>query len=145
MLTSKQQRFVEEYLVDLNATRAYQRAGYRAGDEAARRNGARMLTKADVSEAIAAGRARLSEQTGRTVAHVMADIERVRADAMQPITCPDTGAQTMLSHKDALKALELEGKHRGAFELNNRQKNPLGNFDGARLFAELFARPGAAE
>jgi hypothetical protein len=45
----------------------------------------------------------------------MADIGRVRDDAMKPVTDPETGEQAMLSHKDALKALELEGKHLGAF------------------------------
>lgn len=31
-LTAKQQRFVEEYLIDLNATQAAIRAGYKAGN-----------------------------------------------------------------------------------------------------------------
>lgn len=45
-------RFAQEYVIDLNGTAAYQRAGYKASEEAARRNAARLLTNADVSAAI---------------------------------------------------------------------------------------------
>lgn len=114
-LTPKQQRFVEEYLVDLNATQAYLRAGYKCTEEAARRNGARLLTNADIASAVASARVAVSERTARTIDDIMADIGRVRDSAMQTIPDPDTGAQVMVSYKDALKALELEGKRLGAF------------------------------
>ena len=123
-LNPKQQRFVEQYLVDLNATQAAIRAGYSA--KTANVQAARLLVHANISAAIADGRAKLSESTGRTVAAVMADIGRVRDDAMQEVTDPETGSRAMLSHKDALKALELEGKHLGAFEDRIRLSNPDG-------------------
>ena len=126
MLTPKQQRFVEEYMVDLNATAAYKRAGYIAQGNAAEVNASRLLGNAKVASAVDLRRASLSERTGRTVAAVMADIGRVRDDAMQEVTDPETGNRAMLSHKDALKALELEGKHLGAFEDRIRLSNPDG-------------------
>lgn len=48
-LTEKQKRFVDEYLIDLNATRAY-KAAYPSikKDETARVNGSRALTNANV-------------------------------------------------------------------------------------------------
>lgn len=138
-LTPKQQRFVEEYLVDLNATAAAKRAGYSA--RTAEWIGPQLLGKTHVAAAVTARRAALSEQTGRTVAAVMADIGRVRDNAMALITDPDTGTQAMRSHKDALKALELEGKHLGVFEIDNRQRNPLGSFDPAKFFVDLFRKP----
>jgi len=52
-LTDKQQRFVAEYLVDLNATQAAIRAGYAA--KTANREGSRLLSNVDIAEAIAAG------------------------------------------------------------------------------------------
>lgn len=116
MLTPKQAEFVNQFMVDMNATRAYLRAGYKCSEEAARRNAARLLTNADVASAITKLREKVASETGRTVAAVMADIGRVRDDAMQEVTDPETGSRAMLSHKDALKALELEGKHLGAFE-----------------------------
>lgn len=140
-LTPKQQRFVEEYLVDLNASAAARRAGY--SPKRADALGFENLRKPEIAAAIAAKRTALAERTQRSIDDVMADIGRVRADAMQPVTDLDTGTQGMLSHKDALKALELEGKHLGAFEVHNRQKNPLGGFDAARFFIDIFRRPQA--
>lgn len=49
-LTAQQQRFVDEYLVDLNATQAAIRAGYSA--RTARQQGNRLLTNADVAAAV---------------------------------------------------------------------------------------------
>lgn len=49
-LTEKQQRFVEEYLIDLNATQAAIRAGYSA--KTADQQGSRMLANVKVQQAI---------------------------------------------------------------------------------------------
>ncbi len=113
-LAPKQARFVEEYLVDLNATQAAIRAGY--SQRTANEQGARLLANVSVRSLISEAKSRLSERTGRTVAAVMADIGRVRDDAMREVEDQQTGERSMLSHKDALKALELEGKHLGAFQ-----------------------------
>ena len=125
MLTPKQQAFVEQYLVDLNATQAAIRAGYSA--RRADQQGLENLRKPEIALAIQAARRELSQRTARTVAQVMADIGRVRDDAMQLVTDPETGEQSMLSHKDALKALELEGKHLGAFADRVELSNPDGS------------------
>lgn len=52
-LTDKQKLFADEYLIDLNATRAY-KAVYKTvkNDETARVNGSRLLTNANVAEYI---------------------------------------------------------------------------------------------
>lgn len=50
MLTDKQARFVDEYLVDLNATQAAIRAGYSA--KTANEQGARLLANVSVQNAI---------------------------------------------------------------------------------------------
>ena len=50
-LTDKQARFIEEYLVDLNATQAAIRAGY--SQDTARSIGCENLAKPDIQEAIA--------------------------------------------------------------------------------------------
>ena len=112
-LTNKQHRFVAEYLVDLNASAAARRAGYAPGRADAM--GYENLRKPEIAAAVQEARQKLAEQTGRTVAQVMADIGKVRDDAMREVEDQRTGALAMLSHKDALKALELEGKHLGAF------------------------------
>ncbi|UXC93117.1 terminase small subunit [Sphingobium sp. RSMS] len=62
-LDGKQARFVEEYLVDLNATAAYRRAGYVAKGNSAEVNASRLLRNAKVQRAIAAAQQALSERT----------------------------------------------------------------------------------
>jgi phage terminase small subunit len=58
-LTPKEQSFVAEYLVDLNATQAVLRAGYKVkNDQAAASHGYRLLKKPAIAEAIQAGRAK---------------------------------------------------------------------------------------
>lgn len=52
MLTPKQAAFVAEYLVDLNATQAFIRAGYKARGNAAEVNASRLLRNAQVQQAI---------------------------------------------------------------------------------------------
>jgi phage terminase small subunit len=59
-LTAREQRFVDEYLVDLNATKAAIRAGYSARTAASQAS--RLLRNVKVQEAIAAGKERLSER-----------------------------------------------------------------------------------
>lgn len=119
-MTPKQERFVAEYLIDLNASAAARRAGYseRTADAIGREN----LGKPTIAAAIAAGRAAVAERAKRSVDDVMADIAKVRANAMQTAADPETALPVMVSHKDALRALELEGKHLGAFEKDNAQK-----------------------
>lgn len=60
-LNAKQQRFVQEYLIDLNATQAAIRAGY--SEKTAHSAGPRLLDNVDICKAIDAARAKRSERT----------------------------------------------------------------------------------
>lgn len=60
-MTPKMQRFVDEYLVDLNATQAAIRAGY--SERTAAAIGAENLTKPEIQSAIAAARGELQQRT----------------------------------------------------------------------------------
>ena len=111
-LTPKQQRFVEEYLVDLNATQAAIRAGY--STRRAEATGSDLVRNRKVQQAIQEGRAALSARTEITQDRVMADIEAIKQDAMQAVYDAD-GNKAMLDHKSALRACELQGKHIGMF------------------------------
>ncbi|RUR52707.1 terminase small subunit [Vreelandella populi] len=62
-LTARQSRFVDEYLIDLNAAQAYQRAGYKAKGNAAETNAIRLLRNAQVKQAIQTRMSRRSERT----------------------------------------------------------------------------------
>lgn len=70
-MTPKQHRFVEEYLIDLNATAAYRRAGYAAKGNAAEVNAARLLRNAQVQAAIVEAKAARSAETGINAAWVL--------------------------------------------------------------------------
>ncbi len=60
-LTPKQQRFVEEYLVDLNATQAAIRAGYK--EKSAKSTAAKLLKVCGIAKAIATAQAKRSRRT----------------------------------------------------------------------------------
>ena len=74
-LTPRQQRFVEEYLVDLNATRAARAAGYSAKN--ADKIGHQLLGKTRVRSAIQAGRAQLATRTEWTRERILAQLEPI--------------------------------------------------------------------
>ena len=138
-LTEKQQRFVDEYLIDLNATQAAIRAGYSA--KTACEQGARLLANVKVQGTIAEHMAERSKRTGvnqdrivRELAKIafvnLTDIVdeegRIRSNATdEDLSClesikykessSDTGDSVEREVKitSKLKALELLGKHVG--------------------------------
>ena len=104
-LTPKQARFVEEYLVDLNATQAAIRAGY--SKKTARQVASENLTKPDIQEAIAAAQDDRSERTGITQDEV---IQGLKKEA----TLEGEGS----SHSARVAAWAHLGKHLGIFTDN---------------------------
>lgn len=74
-ITPKQQRFIEEYLVDLNATQAAIRAGYAKNTSA--EIGYENLRKPQIADSIAEARAKLSQRTEITQDMVMAEFARI--------------------------------------------------------------------
>ncbi len=68
-LTPKQQRFVEEYLIDLNATQAAIRAGY--SEKTAQQMGSENLLKPVIAKAIAEAQEKLSNKAQVTVEMVV--------------------------------------------------------------------------
>lgn len=74
-LTAKQQAFVAEYLIDLNATQAAIRAGY--SEKTAQAIGAENLTKPLVSEAVAAAMAERSQRTEITQDRVLNEYAKI--------------------------------------------------------------------
>lgn len=99
-LAGKQERFVAEYLVDLNASAAARRAGYKQGHV----QGPRLLGRPAIAAAITLAQ---SERARR--ARVTADwiIDRLRVEALA------TGRGN--SQAGRVKALELLGRHLGMF------------------------------
>lgn len=138
-LTEKQKLFADEYLVDLNATRAY-KAAYKSckKDEAARVNGSKLLTNTNVAAYISERMQERQERTEVTQDRVVRELaaiafaratdyaevaggcvkikntnklteEQVRAIA--GIKDGANGVEIKLNDKE--KALELLGRHLG--------------------------------
>lgn len=74
-LNEKQQRFVDEYLVDLNATQAAIRAGY--SSNRASEIGYQLLHKTTVAAAVARAQAERSRRTGIIADRVLRELARV--------------------------------------------------------------------
>ena len=74
-LTPKQARFVEEYLIDLNATQAARRAGYSA--RTANEQGCRLLANVSVADAIAAAQNRRAQRTEVSADRVVAELAKI--------------------------------------------------------------------
>ncbi len=74
-LTAKQERFVEEYLIDLNATQAAIRAGY--SEKTAKQTGCENLSKPDIAEAIAEAQKERSQRTSVTQDMVVEELAKV--------------------------------------------------------------------
>lgn len=125
-MTEKQKRFCDEYLIDLNATRAY-RAVYRSikSDEVARKAGSRLLTNVDVKKYITN---RMEEIHNKKTADAQEVIEYLTSvlrgeSSSTEIVVEGTGdgcseARTIEkapSEKERLKAAELLGKRYGLY------------------------------
>ena len=80
-LTPKQERFVEEYLVDLNATQAAVRAGYSA--KTAEQQGHQLLKKTSVLEAIVEAMGERSARTQVTQDEVVRELVRIAFSDMR--------------------------------------------------------------
>lgn len=138
-LTKKQQLFVDEYLIDLNATQAAIRAGYSVNT--ANEQGSQNLAKLSIQQAIAERMAERSKRTGVNQDRVVLELAKIAFVKMTDIVdsngkIKDTATDDDLSciesvkykHSDTdtgysverevkispkLKALELLGKHLG--------------------------------
>lgn len=113
-LTDKQRRFVEEYLVDLNATQAAIRAGY--SERTAYSIGQENLKKPEIAEEIQVRQAKLGEEaeiTAEWVLRELAENHRI-ARSIGELTASN-------------KALELIGKHKGLFTERLKLEGGLNN------------------
>ena len=126
-MTDKQRRFADEYLIDLNATRAY-KAAYPSvkRDETARANASRMLTNANVQEYIKEHMQARQDRTEITQDMVLHEIAAIAFETVSEA----------VSVKDKLRALELLGKHLGMFE---RRKDALDIEEQEARIAKLRA------
>jgi len=121
-LTPKQESFVEEYLIDLNATQAVIRSGY--SEKTAEQQGHQLLKKTLVSAAIAEAQAGRSARTSITQDYVLESIFSAMERCKQPDSFNATGV---------FRGAELLGKHLGMFQGENQGVTVNLPFDGWRI------------
>ncbi len=107
-LTPKQKRFVAEYLVDLNATAAAIRAGY--SKKTAEVIGYENLRKPQIAQAVRLEMDNLQKRTEVTQDYVIGKLREIADKDASDAQDSD------LKYSNKIKALELLGKHLGAWE-----------------------------
>ena len=125
-LTPKQQRFVEEYLVDLNAAASARRAGYSTrSPKSAAATGSRLLRQEAVREAVRRAMLERQRRTELSADYVLGNLMEIVERSMQraPVLAgrdrqavDDEGRHVWrFDGRTANRALELIGRHLGMF------------------------------
>lgn len=111
MLPPKRKRFVEEYLIDLNATRAADRVGYKKPNV----QGARLLANVSIQEEISKAIAERAKRSEITADYVLKNLQSIVERCMQAEEVYDRDGNPTGEYRfdssGANKALELLGKH----------------------------------
>lgn len=145
-LTPKQQRFVDEYLMDLNATAAYRRAGYKGRGNAAEVTASQLLSNPKVASVVNAAIDKRSNDLGIDAKYVLTTIKETIDRCRQVYPVLDRkGGQVYVRAGDVdgaelvpaftfdasgvLKGAELLGKHLKMFtdktELTGQNGGPV--------------------
>jgi phage terminase small subunit len=160
-LTPRQQRFVEEYVVDLNATQASIRAGY--SPNGARVRGTQLLANSNIQDALGHAqedrRLRVELEADDVVRQLAVvafanitdfvswdevgvcllpteKIDQIKLTAVQSVTSGQHGVTIRLH--DKLRALELLAKHLGMFREETRVELEIR--DGSEILEQLTAK-----
>ena len=147
-MTPKQQRFVSEYLIDLNATQAAIRAGY--SEKTAYSIGQENLKKPEVAKAVIAAQAERFERTEITQDYVLTTIRDTmeRCKQAEPVVYQngdpvligtpsgDLAPAYKFDANAVLKGAELLGRHLAMFT----DKAVVDVNHGVREPAEIIAR-----
>ncbi len=103
-MTKKQKRFVEEYLIDLNATQAAIRAGY--STDTAGSIGAENLKKPEIKNRIDKAMAERSKRTGINQDRVLQELARIGFAKITDVVDPDTAKIKTDASEDDLACIQ---------------------------------------
>lgn len=127
-LTDKQERFCQEYLIDLNGTQAAIRAGY--SENSAKEEASRQLTKANVQERIKVLQEQIALRLEISQDWVLKRFKDIsdRCMTAEPVMMRDEDGNIVESGEykfdssGANKATEAIAKHLGFFEKDNKKE-----------------------
>ncbi len=140
-INKKQQLFINEYLKDFNATRAYRVAYPNATYDSARKSGSNLLTKIDIQKAIEEESNKKLKELGIDTYYIIKSIKEVAErcmekepvqyydkedkcwkDVIETVELPngDKVEATVMQFdsKNALRGLELLGRYKSLFKDN---------------------------
>jgi phage terminase small subunit len=124
-MNPRQQRFVEEYLIDLNGYRAAVRAGY--AEKWARNIASRLLRRPEIAEAVAKAKEERRERLRITADRVLAELARIAfADMGRMVVRGEKGLSlkdtSELSPDDlaAVAAIEVSADGKGRVRLHSK-------------------------
>ena len=165
-LTPKQERFVAEYLVDLNASQAAARAGYNPG------SGGRLKATPVVQQAISLGMQARAQRTGVTQDRVVRELAALAfsdmrdfvswgpagvslksSDQLGPDAAPCVaevwqsgreGERIKFKLHDKKGVLQLLGRHLGMFDERLKLDGDLDSRTTEEILRMLFTRLGRA-
>ncbi|PTR17201.1 phage terminase small subunit [Nitrosospira sp. Nsp2] len=116
-LTLKQQRFIAEYCVDLNAAAAYRRAGYNARGNAAEACASRLLSNVKVQQAIQ-------------------EKEKIAAKRLEANTENVLRATSALAFSDIRKLFNSDGSPKSIQELDDATAAAISSIEVGQLMSE---------
>lgn len=147
IITAKQLRFIDEYLIDLNGRQAAIRSGYSV--KTSENQASRMLSKSHIIARVNERRRELSEVTKVNQEWVLnrlieisnkcvqavpvMEFDPIAKEMKQKKALNDKGEEVgvfMFDSNGANKATELIGKHLGFFE---KDKQPINIFQGIQI------------
>lgn len=137
-LSDKQKKFADEYLLTLNASEAYRKAGYTTGnDKAVAASASRLLANAKVKAYIEERQAIMQEKTGINQAWVLNRLKDISDRCMQaiPVMMKVDGeliesGEYKFDSMGANRSTELIGKHLGMFsDKIDQQEKPVININ----------------
>jgi len=126
-MTDKRQRFVAEYLVDLNATAACTRVGY--SEKSAGRIAKRLMKNPEIIAAIAKGKEKRLDRIGISAERVLAELELLAFSDLENYVVDDDG-------NVLLKEGAPAGAHR-ALQSIKRRTVTSGSGENARTVREV--------
>jgi phage terminase small subunit len=103
-LNPAQQRFVNEYLVSLNATDAYKKAGYKARGNSAEVNAKRLLSYAKISAAVNKEKRKQQQRTHIKADRVLLEAARIAFADTRQLYSPDGSLKPIHTWPDDVAA-----------------------------------------
>lgn len=136
-LSAKQRAFVSEYLVDKNATKAAERAGY--SKKTANEQGARLLAKASVKAAVQAALERQEKRTEITADLILRELLDIARSDIRELFDEDGNLRKIHDLPDGIAKAVAGIDVEELFEGYGRERTRIGDVKKVKLWNKVSA------